>query len=271
MVIKQNKGYKLPLSKTQIINLYISGQSCYQLAKTCKCTPQSIYFILTSTNTSRRSLSQAATKHTHNIDYFKKINTEAKAYFLGLLYADGNIYKNKLSISLQDKDKHILETFKNSILATNPIYKITKKEANRQLQWELSISGKNIVQDLLTHGLYPNKGFSLTFPTTIPDYLIHHFIRGYFDGDGCIYHNPKRYDYLFSIVATKEVNIGIQDILIKILHLNKTNLYNPPKMINKNLYILTYQGGNSVRKIRDYLYKNATIYLQRKYDKFYSF
>lgn len=269
MVIKQNKGYKLPLSKIQIIELYKSGQSCYKLAKTCNCTPQSIFSILKKAEIPRRSLSEAAIKYKHNTSYFKKINTQEKAYFLGLLYADGNISKKVLSITLQEQDKPILEKFKNALKYTGPLT-LNKKSGNRQSQWKLGITSTNLVKDLLNHGMFPNKGFFLKFPTTIPYNLTSHFIRGYFDGDGCIYSNSKNHDYLFSVVSTKEILEYFRDIFIQELGLSRTKLYNPPKVKDKNIYILTYQGKNNVKLIRSFLYKKANVFLQRKHDKFFS-
>lgn len=255
-------------SKIKISKSYLSGKSCYELAKEYNCTPTHIHYILKKTNTPRRSLSEASYIYTHNKDYFKKIDTQEKAYILGLLYADGNISKNVLSISLQEKDKHILETIKACLSYTGPLRSV-KKSGNRSPQWNLYITSTTLVKDLLTHGLFPNKGFHLTFPQ-ISYNLCKHFIRGYFDGDGCIYSNPKNQDYLVSMVSTKEVLEYIRDIFIHELGLSRTKLYNPPKVKDKNLYILTYQGRNNVKLLRGFLYKNATIYLQRKYDKFFS-
>lgn len=269
MEIKQNKAYKLPLSKLEIIDLYTKGQSCYKLAKTCNCSPQSIFSILKKSNTPRRSLSQAAFQYSHNRNYFNKIDTESKAYFLGLLYADGSVFKNRLSISLQEIDKHILETFKEFICYTGPLT-LNKKSGNRVNQWQLAITSLTIVSDLFTHGVFSNKGFKLTFPRSVPDLLLHHFIRGYFDGDGCIYSNPKNQDYLFSMISTFSFLEDIQTIMIKNLELNKTKLYNPKNCKDNQLHILTYQGGRSIRKIREWLYKDATIYLTRKREKFFS-
>ena len=48
-------------------------------------------------------------------NYFEKIDSKDKAYFLGLLMADGNKYKNTVRIELQEKDKSILELFKKYI------------------------------------------------------------------------------------------------------------------------------------------------------------
>jgi intein-encoded DNA endonuclease-like protein len=206
------------------------------------------------------------TKYSHDTSFFDVIDTEEKAYFLGLLYADGNVSKKVISISLQEQDKHILDKFKECLKYTGPIISVTKK-GNRKQQYKLTITSEPLVVSLSKWGMFPNKGFKLTFPQISPS-LYNHFIRGYFDGDGCIYVNPKNYDYLFSIVATKEVLEPLQNILIKELGLNKTKLYNPPKVKGMNLFILTYQGRINVALIKDYLYTNATIYLQRKYEKF---
>ena len=51
--------------------------------------------------------------------YFKQINTPSKAYFLGLLYADGGIIfsnnKKTLSLELKQEDRYILEEFKKNV------------------------------------------------------------------------------------------------------------------------------------------------------------
>lgn len=49
------------------------------------------------------------------------------------------------------------------------------------------LTSDNMFVDLCKHGCVPNKSLILTFPRTIPDNLIHHFIRGYFDGDGSVF------------------------------------------------------------------------------------
>lgn len=268
MVIKQNKGYKLPLSKLEIIAKYISGASCYTLAKQCNCSPQTIYSIIKKSGTQLRTLSEAATKYTHDKNFFKTIDSEEKAYYLGLLYADGNVTNKVVSISLQDKDKEILEKFKIDLKYTGPLL-IINKSGNRQNQIKLTITSSELVNDLLKHGLYPNKGTTLTFPSTVPEKLQHHFIRGYFDGDGCVYANKKSGDYLFSMVGPKDFLIKVQDILINSLALNRTKLYNPKNCKTTQLHVLTYQGQQNLNKICNLIYQNATVFLNRKHDKFY--
>ena len=61
-----------------------------------------------------------------------------------------------------------------------------KLNNNRQNQYKICVCGTKIHHDLEKHGCVENKSLILQFPTTVPEELMHHFIRGYFDGDGCI-------------------------------------------------------------------------------------
>ena len=103
-------------------------------------------------------------KPNYDENYFENIDTPAKAYFLGLMYADGYIshtnYIRKdgtiricyiMSISLQEKDKTILEKFREELKRSNNLLytKSFKSNPNRQPQYCLSISGKKIYDDYI--------------------------------------------------------------------------------------------------------------------------
>lgn len=211
-----------------------------------------------------------------NKDYFKKIDSEEKAYWLGFLYADGCVYiRNKtyrVILELSQKDIEQILKFKNAIGCDNKIY-TSEKYA------KLDIGCKEIVQDLINLGCIPNKSLKLTFPTEqqVPKYLINHFIRGYFDGDGCISYSTgerKRPElkkqrsegytykqYTFKLVGTKEFLEGVVDAL----NLPKNKLL---QNNNKNNYDLKYGGKPRVTNILNLLYENSNIYLKRKRDIF---
>jgi intein-encoded DNA endonuclease-like protein len=267
MVIKQNSSYKLPFSKKEIIDKYQQGLSCYAIAKMCNCSASNIFSILKKANIQTRSLSQAATKYTLNHNYFDKIDNEEKAYFLGFLYADGNVINKKVTLCLQEKDKHILDCFKNSLQYTGPIT-INNKTGNRQTQFKLVITSELLVKALNIHGVYPHKAFNLSFPANLPKNYYNHFIRGYFDGDGCIYIHQNKTDYLISMIGPKIFLESIQTILVDSVKVNRTKLYNPKNCKENGLHTLTYQGRKNVIKIGDFLYKNATCFLNRKHSKY---
>lgn len=54
--------------------------------------------------------------------------------------------------------------------------------------YRLACYSKKSYTDLINKGCGINKSLILKFPdeTQVPQNLISHFIRGYFDGDGCV-------------------------------------------------------------------------------------
>lgn len=129
---------------------------------------------------------------------FKIIDTEEKAYFLGLMYADGSIskitrknsnyIKYQVQISLIDenliKDLHKLFSFFNI-----QEFDFGKYKSNWSKQFALRKANKLLFDDLLNQGILQRKSKenkkNLKFPK-IPQKFVSHFIRGYFDGDGSI-------------------------------------------------------------------------------------
>lgn len=219
-------------------------------------------------------------KYELNDNYFDKIDTEAKAYFLGLLYADGcNFTKvNRISIGLVEQDVEIIEKFKSEICSDAPIKsKILEKETHNNQKYFV-IYSEIMSKKLIELGCINNKSTNLIYPyNKIPENLEHHFIRGVFDGDGSVgsysYENKKskkneKYVYhSFNITGNLPFLIGIQDIFINKCTVNKTKI-NQPKRYKNGTGMLCYSGRINLLKLKEYLYKDATIYLERKKIKF---
>ena len=128
------------------------------------------------------------------------------------------------------------------------------------------IENLKISSDLNKHGMIKNKTHFLKYPK-IDKKLDRHFIRGYFDGDGSIF-DYKNHPYC-SIIGNIEFIEKLQEILIKILKFNKTKLGKSSNDNDKIKY-LKFAHKNA-KKFRDYIYKGATIFLERKYNRFYSY
>ena len=147
-----------------------------------------------------------------NDDYFETIDTEDKAYFLGLLFADGNVYtaRNRIQITLANEDAYILKAFADCIGYTGKMY------IDREKYSKLILPSKKMCADLTRLGCTPNKSLTLQFPTEVPDELMHHFIRGYFDGDGHISKDKRLINpyYHINITSTKEFIIVLKKILM---------------------------------------------------------
>lgn len=115
-----------------------------------------------------------------------------------------------------------------------------------------------MVQDLIVHGCFQNKSLELKFPTVeqVPSHLIHHFMRGYFDGDGCISTSRQGKDLRFEVLGTYEfLTMYEQTLGVNIKE---------PKQTKSQAFIVQHGGNQQVKKIYEYLYKDATIYLERK-------
>jgi hypothetical protein len=210
-------------------------------------------------------------KHTYNENYFETIDSENKAYFLGFIFADGSIYirprkntvEKSFKINLAEKDKHILEFFKQELghsanLGFIPGKEFISPENNktyiRQNQFVLHISSTTFVDHLLNLGLGNKKTYmELTIPS-ISDELMPHFIRGYFDGDGCssgtgIHFTSKTKNFLIELqnYLKDKFNLPFGSIIK-----TKRNVYTWRCTAEKKLFL-------------NYLYQNANCYLHRKY------
>lgn len=198
-----------------------------------------------------------------NHNYFKVINDEHKAYWLGFLYADG--YNNEklyqVEMTLKYEDKYILEELKKDC---ESIYDIKYKEVNLNGKVfpcnRLTLYSKEISKDLKKLGCMQKKSLIIKFPTEeqVPDNLIHHFMRGYFDGNGCISGNN------FMLNSTKD----FLDEYIKRLR-NNTDISKAGYFsVDGQGHRWSHASKRDLQKIFNFLYKDATIYLHRKYNKF---
>lgn len=124
-----------------------------------------------------------------NPNLFSPIEDEVSAYLLGFVLADGHVTKSGVEIQLSDKDSDFLSGISNLIFEEDKTthkstyLKATKKTYNLRRLW---INSPKMAKDLENMGYLGAKSFTLQFPSVLPDDLVHHFIRGYFDGDGCI-------------------------------------------------------------------------------------
>jgi hypothetical protein len=196
-------------------------------------------------------------KYEHNKNVFDVIDTEEKAYWLGFLYADGAIGYNRprVGLAIGIKDLKHLEKFRDFISPQQKNIACDKLNIVH-----LTIYDKHIYQKLISHGCIPQKTFKLEFPTTVPVELISHFIRGYFDGDGHIGLSGVGH-VTFSMLGNLQFLREVHATFLK-------NLpeYKPGGLHKKgNVYAISKMGCNTqVEALVSYLYKDATIFIERK-------
>lgn len=210
-------------------------------------------------------------KYRLNRDYFEEINSFEKAYWLGLIYADGSnkVLKNTFVLGLMEEDSYILELLKNELEYTNSL-KVQKGKGNKKDFFRLEIFNKKICLDLLKHGVFQNKTATLKPPSISEEYIFS-FIRGYFDGDGgFVTHVNEKNHYKDSInfTGTKEVVCFIKDYLKDNLGIHCSLYERHPDRDNNN-FTITVSGRLNVIKLCEKLYENKSDhYLVRKYEKF---
>lgn len=216
--------------------------------------------------------------HAVNHAFFEVIDTEAKAYFLGLLMADGCVTHGRertqqIVISLQGGDKHILEDFIKAIEFSGPIYSYVRG-ANKgggfgkepRLCCSVRISSSRLCKDLMRHGCTPKKSLTLAWPKlgVIPDHLMHHFIRGYMDGDGWMcwrkpWREGKPWVLVIGFCGNEEFIVGLRGYLM-----HRIGLRGPKPHLYHGIARIDVSAVSEAVALRDYLYKGATIALERK-------
>jgi len=217
-------------------------------------------------------------KYYCNSDYFETIDTEEKAYWLGFLYADGYISNPKknnnikrVGISIQERDFQHLEKFRKAISSDIPIHHYEVKQGYHigSKYCRIIISDNKMAEDLIFHGCIEHKSNIIGVPIGIPKDLERHFIRGFMDGNGSISINNSKYGLSYKIRFTSTDNVlkWIMNHLIKYKIIDKEY----PLYKRKPTHIVSsfeFGGNNLAKKYLDYIYEDATIWLDRKHDRY---
>lgn len=263
------KKNELKIQTEQIISMYVDKRmSAREIAQIVGCTDGGVLAVLRRNNIPRRRKDCNSRKYTFNESFFSTIDTEAKAYWLGFLYADGYHKEDKrlISLTLQAKDGYMLERLREDLGANHPIAILPPSGfKNAQEQRIIRFISKTMSANLVALGLRQAKSLTLQFPTSdqVPDHLIHHFIRGYFDGDGCVSlsRNDPRYTCIVLCVS-KPFGEVIQN------KLNDVGIALNFRKQQSKIHNLQACGRIRCLKFLDYIYQNATIFLERKYEKY---
>ena len=260
--------------QNQIIEAYKNNMSLREIEKTFNTTRQTVSRFLEERGIKTQKGNHYR-KYFHNENFFETIDSEEKAYWLGFMYADGWILDNSqrygqdhFGISLIKSDEEHLKKFAKAIEATNPI---TYDNSKRQHPLaKIVLTSQKTVDDLIRHGCFKKKTFILQPPTTVPDELIYHFIRGFFDGDGSLvkcggkfFEKYHRYEYSIAFSCMQSIAYWLQELFGygSVIQDKRT----------EHSFTYTIGGKNCVYDFYSKVYKNATIYLDRKYEKFQGF
>jgi len=245
-------------TEQEIIKAYQNGDYFRKIEKQYHIDIRTIKNILNKNNIKVKK--RIWRKHIINEKYFDSIDSEDKAYFLGLLYADGCVAKSghNICLTLKNNDKHILEKFAEFVYNSpnNVICDRVSKQKPYNTYSYLNINSSYMCNILRSHGCVSAKSLVLKYPNNLTEDFYSHFIRGYFDGDGSISIKSK----IFSITSTENMCNKIKEILEK-----NTNS-NLQVFKYKNIFRCVSHGRNNITNILNFLYKGSNIYLNRKYE-----
>lgn len=208
-------------------------------------------------------------------DFFSYDN-EKSFYWAGMLAADGNLRdemrkvsktssSHQKNVSLSLIEKEMIESFLSDLECVGR--KITEKHYTTQkgsgTLYKIDLASFRMFDDLHRFGLTERKSLTLEMPEWLKTHpLNNHFIRGYFDGDGCITKCKSK------TVYSKQLEFyGTESFLNAVHEIIKANVDSPIKSkVNHHsmIYSVRYTGNILVPKVGDFLYKDATIWLERK-------
>lgn len=251
---------KINLDSEYIKDKYLKNNlSCKEIASILNVSTTTIIKNLKESGVQLKNESEASRKYYMDSNFFENIDCEKKAYWLGFMFADGYVASNlkDFGITLSVKDSSHVQKFINDIKYTGnvKIYNQISSYANSDIA-KCVPRNEKVCADLISHGCIPRKTHFTERPTGVPDYLIKHFIRGVVDGDGGI--------YLYEKSMSVEI-VGDYDLLLWIKESSPVELSNLQK--HKSIYRLrTYT--ESAFEFASWLYDDATVYLDRKYERF---
>lgn len=263
--------------KMEIIEEYqIKGHSCRKIALNHNKSNNFIIRLLRLNGVKIKNRVDSIRRYSLNENYFNVIDTEAKAYFLGLMYADGNnlIKNRRASISLQERDSYILDIFRKELDSNKPLAFINnkKRHPSHMDSYTLTIASLKICKDLIKLGCVPRKSLILKFPTKnqVPKHLLRHFVRGYMDGDGCINLSEKKMDWTVTIVSTNNFCLELKKLIKEEFNINSSIKTSKSLLLAGNNITKHFNiGGNlQVKSFLDWLYKDSIFFLKRKQNKY---
>ena len=259
------------LIDTSIVQEYLNGASLSGLSKKYDI---STYILkkelvkngikIRSRNEQNKYSPQNQRKFEVNDLYFSK-QSPNMAYLLGMFAADGCVYEktNAIKLTLASADKEYLELIKKEMSIQSEIkdYETSQGYKNSELRF----SSFQIKKDFADYNITPRKTYHFKFPQKLKKEYYKDFIRGYFDGDGCVSTAGKN-------AIRWQLSSHEKEVLQKVLDFFEE--YDIPKVsiqkiTGKELYYIQYST-TSTYKIYNILYYENCFHLPRKKRKYES-
>lgn len=242
------------MDEAKLLDMYDAGIPVEEIGKKFGIKPNGIYYYLKKIG---REVNRRQRKYDCNDNLFRE-STEKGLYWLGFCVADAHAQGNEVQLQLARKDREAIEGFKKALETDHPIYDY----------WErlFPVSKIYVTSDQLAADLL---AFNVKKLMEMPAATVHHFIRGLFDGDGSV----TCRDYVYDGVTAyhRKVTILGEKLLLQVIQSMSVRLAGTtPGSIRKvrGIHEWSLAGAGNVKDFRDWLYKDATIFLVRKKNAF---
>ena len=256
------------IEEKEIIEYYLEGHSIKKTLKIFHIGEKRLRNILKNNGIKIRNAKEShPLKFNYNFQFFTNPSAEL-FYFLGFMGADGAIANksNQICLEIQDSDSEVLEKLRNAMELERPIKHYTTARGYDNAK--LYIEDKNLKNKLKEYNLIPNKTYDNSFaiPDNIPSLYFKDYLRGYFDGDGCIKQTGPYHYLTFQIDGSLKVMKQLADNILKYVGVQVGFSSNQKHKVV--LYRITAYS-EKAKQIFDYMYQNKnSIYLERKYQRY---
>jgi len=265
-----------PEEKLKIVELYNAGMPSTKIAKQLDMSFSSVLDTLKRQGIEIKSKTDRHRKYTLDENVFSSIN-EQSAYWVGFLMADGCVQLQrtginpKTSLELCYADSPHVQKFSN-FLKTNRPLTLCKERTNKindqiifsKQSCKIDIHSRQIFENLNKYGVVPNKSLTAAVSTDLA--FDKHFWRGVIDGDGSVFVTKNKiYSRpMIQLIGSQMLMNQFGDFIRSEIPDFKSGVNS---IRNKNIYQVTIAAKKQVLQMLDLLYTNATIYLDRKYNK----
>ena len=170
--------------------------------------------------------------------FFDEIDTPEKAYWLGFLATDGNVYGNEVRIRLAEADSAHLDQFAAALGSQHRVVHAVNNFGRSCATFRVKC--KHMVERLALHGVGPQKSFTVR-PWEGPAHLLPHYWRGAVDGDGWICGaSSKNGAYAVGFCGNEHMVQGF--IAFVVSHLGEQMRAPLVKVKNRNIYQTMFGG-----------------------------
>lgn len=249
----------------EIVKKYLKGQSSIDLMKEYGFkTSESITNILKSNGVKPRTQIEVNNLKVKSIDFnFINIDSNFKAYYLGILLTDGYLNTSRNNVSVQMCDKDIIDFIAKNTKST--VIAVKKKNAKSKIMFRTSIYSKEYRSQLERLGVVDNKSLTLKGPTLYKEEkkYIPYIIRGIIDGDGWIRKDGREF---FICSASSDFILWCKNEL-ESLGMIKLNLNFTPNDYS-GIYCLRSGRKENIKILKERIY-NVPFGMNRKYELLY--